>query len=191
MDKKEVLRYLRTNSSVEDNAIIDLIDKAAADIENYSDIKTLYRIFDCVINDDVTEIGGLAFKSKRFADNMDGCHRVVVFGATLGLQIDRMIKAASFSDLALAMAYQAAASVLIEEVCDLLEQEIISEHNVRLRSRYSPGYYDLDITEQRKIFSLIDLTKRIGVTLTDSCQMMPSKSVTAFIGIEGTNDQDF
>lgn len=188
MDKREVLRYLRTNSAVEDAAVTELVEKASKDVENHSDIKTLYRIFDCLIDDGVSKIGGLSFKSKRLADNLNGCKRVVVFGATLGLQIDRIIKTAAVSDLALAMAYQAAASVSIEEVCDQLEKEIMSVHNVKLRPRYSPGYFDLDITEQRKIFSLIELTKRIGVTLTDSCQMMPSKSVTAFIGVEEQND---
>ena len=29
----------------------------------------------------------------------------------------------------------------------------------------------------------MDITKRIGITLTDTYQMVPSKSVTAFIGI--------
>ena len=30
----------------------------------------------------------------------------------------------------------------------------------------------------------VDITKRIGLTITGTCQMVPSKSVTAFIGIE-------
>ena len=53
-----------------------------------------------------------------------------------------------------------------------------------LRSRYSPGYFDLDITENKNLFELMDITKRIGLTITGTCQMVPSKSVTAFIGIE-------
>ncbi|MBR7060593.1 MAG: hypothetical protein IKI34_02545 [Eubacterium sp.] len=72
----------------------------------------------------------------------------------------------------------------IEEVCDNLENEIIAQFGVSLRQRYSPGYFDLDISEQKKVFALLELTKRIGLTLTDSCEMLPAKSVTAFIGIE-------
>ena len=49
---------------------------------------------------------------------------------------------------------------------------------------HSPGYFDLDIKENKKFFELMDITKRIGLTLTDTYQMVPSKSVTAFIGIE-------
>lgn len=188
MDKKEILRYLRTNSKTEDKNILALIDGAAETVEKTAEPKTLYRIFDCTVKEDGIIIDGLAFKSRRLAENLKGCKRVVVFGATLGLGIDRLIKTALATDTAKAMAYQAAAAVLIEEVCDGLEEDIKKANGVTLRRRYSPGYFDLDVTEQRKLFSLIDITKRIGITLSDSCQMMPSKSVTAFIGIEDKND---
>ena len=184
MDKKNILKYLRTNSAVTDESILALVDRAADDIEKNAEPKTLYRIFDCRVSGSEMAIGDVRFESMHLADNLRGCKRVVVFGATLGLKIDRMIQSAAATDVALAMAYQAAAAELIEEVCDKLEDEIRLQHSVTLRRRYSPGYFDLDITEQKKLFSLIEITKRIGITLTDSYQMMPSKSVTAFIGIE-------
>ena len=188
MDRKEILRYLRTNSKIEDERVLSLIDRAAEEVEKNAEIKTLYRIFDCEVTSEALKIGEVGFESKRLAENLEGCKRVVVFGATLGLGIDRMIKTASATDMARAMAYQAAAATLIEEVCDSLEESIKEKHGVSLRQRYSPGYFDLDVTEQRKLFSLIESTKRIGITLSDSCQMMPSKSVTAFIGIEDKDD---
>ena len=78
---------------------------------------------------------------------------------------------------------QAVLASKIEEVCDGIENRLRAQ-GLTLRQRYSPGYFDLDITEQRKIFALLDLTKRIGLTLSDTCQMIPTKSVTAIIGIE-------
>ena len=80
--------------------------------------------------------------------------------------------------------FSAAAASKIEEVCDGLEEQIKAEHSVSLRQRYSPGYFDLDISNQKKVFSLLELTKRIGLMLTDTCEMVPTKSVTAFIGID-------
>ena len=78
---------------------------------------------------------------------------------------------------------QAVLASKIEEVCDSLE-DTLKEQGLVLRRRYSPGYFDLDISEQKKIFALLDITKRIGLTLSDTCQMIPTKSVTAIIGIE-------
>lgn len=184
MDKAEILRYMRTNSKTEDSSILSLVDEAISRIEASVSPKTIYRIFDCFVADDEMIIGDYHFKSTRLAQNMAGCKRVVVFGATLGTECDRLIKIASATDIALAMALQAAAASKIEEVCDSLEESIKAEHNVKLRQRYSPGYFDLDIKEQKKVFDLVQITKRIGLTLTDTFEMVPTKSVTAFIGIE-------
>lgn len=184
MNKAEILRYMRTNSKTQDEKILALVDEAMDTIEKNVHPKSLYRIFDCTVNNDGIIIGDYHFKSVRLAENLNGCKRVVLFGATLGTECDRLIKIASATDMAKAMALQAAAASKIEEVCDSLEDTIKKEHGVTLRRRYSPGYFDLDITEQKKVFELIEITKRIGLTLTDTCEMVPAKSVTAFIGID-------
>lgn len=183
MDRAEVLRYMRTNSKTKDEKILALVDEAIERTEKGVKPKTLLRVFDCSVGESSVEVGGYAFESKRLADNLRGCSRVALFGATLGIEADRMISSASKDNLALAMALQAAAAAKIEEVCDSLEDELKEQYKVCLRQRYSPGYFDLDISEQKKVFALLDLTKRIGITLTDSFEMLPTKSVTAFIGM--------
>ena len=65
-----------------------------------------------------------------------------------------------------------------------LQSEIEKNEGVKTRQRYSPGYFDLDITEQKKIFAMMDITKRCGITLSGTCQMIPTKSVTAFAGFD-------
>lgn len=184
MNKAEILRYMRTNSKTTDEKILALVDKVMDTIEQTAVPKTLYRIFDCTVTDDCLIIGDFRFESTRLAQNLKGCSRVVVFGATLGVAVDRVIKVSASTDIADAMALQAAAASKIEEVCDGLEEQIKAEHSVSLRQRYSPGYFDLDISNQKKVFSLLELTKRIGLMLTDTCEMVPTKSVTAFIGID-------
>ena len=184
MDKAEVLRYMRTNSKTQDDKILALVDEAIERLEKGVKPKTLLRIFDCNIGESTVEVGGYIFESKRLAENLKGCRRLALFGATLGVEADRMINSASKDNLALAIALQAAAATMIEEVCDTLEEELKEQYRVNLRQRYSPGYFDLDISEQKKVFALLDLTKRIGITLTDTFEMLPTKSVTAFCGIE-------
>ena len=184
MNKAEILRYMRTNSKTTDENILSLVDRAMTVTEENSAPKTLYRIFDCSVTEDSLVVGDYVFSSKRLAANLNGCERVVMFGATLGTAIDRLIRVYSSTDTAMAIALQAASASKIEEVCDSLEEQIIHTHGVSLRQRYSPGYFDLDISEQKKFFAILELTKRIGLTLTDTCEMIPSKSVTAFIGID-------
>ena len=41
----------------------------------------------------------------------------------------------------------------------------------------------MPLTEQRELFHVLDVTRRIGVSLSDSGLMLPQKSVTALIGV--------
>lgn len=184
MNKKEVLRYLRTSSKTDSEQILSLVDKACEDIENAAAPKTLYRVFDCEVSETGVTLGGVEFKSAHLADNLKGCKRVALFGATLGTGVDRLISAASLTNVALAMAYQAAGAAKIEEVCDELEETVKSVLGVSLRQRYSPGYFDLKIETQKEVFALLELTKRTGITLTKTLEMLPTKSVTGFMGID-------
>ena len=49
--------------------------------------------------------------------------------------------------------------------------------------RFSPGYGDLPIEVQKDFLPLLDAERRLGITLSESCLMAPSKSVTAIIGV--------
>ena len=49
--------------------------------------------------------------------------------------------------------------------------------------RFSPGYGDWALEEQKILFPVLDCAHTIGLTLTESCMMAPVKSVTAVIAI--------
>ena len=49
--------------------------------------------------------------------------------------------------------------------------------------RFSPGYGGLDISSQADFFKLLPMTKQMGVSLSESFLMTPTKTVTAFIGV--------
>lgn len=177
------MRYLRTNSATEDAQLLALIDEAIAEAEAAIEPKSIWRAFDCEVTETALLVSGVEFKSRRLAENLRGCKRVAVLGATLGTEADRLLRKHAAESARLAI-MQAVLAAKIEEVCNSVQAEIEAQCGAKTRERYSPGYYDLDITEQRKLFSILDITKRCGVSLTESCQMIPTKSVTAFAGIE-------
>ena len=51
--------------------------------------------------------------------------------------------------------------------------------------RRSPGYGTMPLELSREILAKLDATRRIGVALTDSLLLVPSKSVTAICEIVG------
>ena len=106
----------------------------------------------------------------------------MIFAATIGVEIDRLI--AKYSRLSPAKAFccQAIGAERVEELCESVNEKLGAGGEM-LKPRFSPGYGDLPLETQKMIFSLLDCPKRIGVSLGDSLLMSPSKSVTAFAGI--------
>ena len=49
--------------------------------------------------------------------------------------------------------------------------------------RFSPGYGDYPIEMQKEYLRILDAPRKIGLTTGDSCLLVPSKSVTAVLGI--------
>lgn len=189
MDKKEILRYMRTKSSVNDERLLAMIDDAMAEINSVCEPKSVYRVFNCEVTETTVKAGGFEFESRRLAQNLAGCTKVALLAATVGVKGDMLLRKYS-ADGAMLLIMQAALASKIEEVCDSLQSEIEKNEGVKTRQRYSPGYFDLDITEQKKIFAMMDITKRCGITLSGTCQMIPTKSVTAFAGFDPAEDRD-
>ena len=179
---------MRANSNTDNEQLLALIDGAIAEAEAVIQPKSIWRIFDCEVTENALLIGDVKFESRRLAENLRGCRRVAVLGATLGTQGDGLLRKYS-GESAKLMTMQAVLTAKIEELCDGVQADIERECGCKTRQRYSPGYYDLDIKEQKTLFSLLDITKRCGITLTDSFQMIPTKSVTAFAGIEDNDEQ--
>ena len=88
--------------------------------------------------------------------------------------------------MAKAVVLQACAAAMLEEYCDACQREIAKQQEKEgwyLRPRFSPGYGDFDIQYQKPLMQMLDCAKTIGLTMTDSFMMTPTKSVTAVIGM--------
>ena len=68
-----------------------------------------------------------------------------------------------------------------DEVNERIKQEA-ADKGLYTRPRFSPGYGDFPLDNQRDIFQALQVEKRVGIALTESLLMIPSKSVTAVIG---------
>ena len=112
------------------------------------------------------------------------CDGVVLLAATLGAEAEALIRRASARDMADAVILDAAGSAAIETVCDNFCADLAAALAPRyLTDRFSPGYGDMPLSDQRAIFRLLDVSRRIGVSLSESGLMIPQKSVTALIGV--------
>ena len=132
---------------------------------------------------------GVRFAGNDIPRMLEPCEEVVLFGATLGPGVERLMMRYEVTNAADSVIMDACASTAIENICNNFESDMrraVEAEGRYLTDRFSPGYGDLPIAEQPKIFALLDMTRRIGVSLTPTTIMVPRKSVTAIMGIART-----
>ena len=136
--------------------------------------------------------GDLRFTSNDLGRNLDGCTIVVLMAATIGPGVDYLIRRAEARSMAEAAVFQAAGAAMVEAWCDTVNQRIVEalrEEGLFARPRFSPGYGDAPLALQRDFSRLLAMPATCGISLTDTLLMVPSKSVTAFIGFSEQNKE--
>lgn len=129
---------------------------------------------------------GTVFESRKLARTVRGCRELLCFIATIGPGIDHAVRDfAAQNRLTDMYAIDTIGSIMVEEVVEtfhtlMKEKSHANREGVSLR--FSPGYCDWPVTEQRKLFALAD-AGRINVTLSPSFLMFPRKSVSGVFGI--------
>lgn len=181
-DKKEIMRYAGCKTA--DSEISNLINTCVDEIKEKLVYKVCYRTLPVKIGGKRCEFGTFALYSKRLADTLSGCDEVILFAATVGVEIDRLITKYGRLSPSKAVIFQAIGAERIETLCNTFCADISKDTAITLTTRFSPGYGDLPLDSQREIFAVLDCNRKIGLTLNDSLLMSPTKSVTAFIGIK-------
>ena len=199
INKQEVYRYLGYRGGARpDGETANRIDGCIAQIAAASQPRKAVKrmpLVTCPDEEDTLLFGGMRVKSRNLSHHLAGCTEIVVFAATVGIGVDRLIKRASISGMADAAILQAAGAAAVEAVCDRIEEEInhtAAKDGLKARHRFSPGYGDFALSHQPEVLSMVNATKLTGITLTDGYLMVPSKSVTAVIGLyhEDTGNSD-
>ena len=179
--EKEILRYAGCKAS--DDATLTLMHSCIEEAKGVLCYEVCYGILPVRVQDDLCNFGCFSLSSKNLAKNLSQSSRVILFAATVGIGIDRLINKYGKLSPSRALMMQAIGAERIEALCDAFCKDTSTALNVCLAPRFSPGYGDLPLSAQKDIFSVIDASRQIGVYLTDSMLMSPSKSVTAFAGI--------
>ncbi|MBQ6595540.1 MAG: Vitamin B12 dependent methionine synthase activation subunit [Clostridia bacterium] len=184
----QVLRYLRYRGDTVDPETESAVREAIRRLRACAEPRHTERLFPLAMADAETAvIGGIELKSRSLSRNLSGCREAWLMAATLGLGPDRAIaRAQAEGNMAGAMILQAAGAAMIEEVCDGVNARLrreTAERGLCLRPRFSPGYGDLSLSCQPALFRLLRVQQTLGITLTESLLMVPTKSVTALIGV--------
>ncbi len=189
---RETARYLGYQKHVVDGKVLALIEDSFKELEQTAGKRIVYRIFGLSQEGrDRLKIENLYIQSKDLSKNLKGCDQAVMLGATLGIHVDTLIRRYSLTDIARAAVLQAAAAAFLEEYLDEWQTVIAKKFHEKgryLRPRFSPGYGDFAIEYQGNILAMLDAPKKIGLTMTENRMLVPTKSVTALIGVCSTKE---
>jgi hypothetical protein len=153
--------------------------------------KAVYResFIDAKTDESVT-IDGVTFSSRALRRNLDKAERVFPYIATCGTELDRI--ALPSGDFMQGFWLDAIKAAVLVCCITHLNQHLDRTYRLGKTASMNPGSGDADvwpITQQKELFSLFgDVQGLVGVQLTDSCLMVPNKTIS---GIRFATEVDF
>lgn len=187
VSRRELYRYLGFGSEKPDSRTKELAESCLKELESTASPRFFSRAFPLrFLSDGEMDFTCFTVKSQNLRKNLEGCEQVVLFAATLGLGPDQLIRRYSLTQMSRAAVMQAASAAMIEAWCNEENERLRREYAAGgyfLHPRFSPGYGDFSLEYQTVLLRVLEAEKTVGITLTDSLLMMPSKSVTAVIGV--------
>lgn len=176
LNRSEAVRYMG-GAGIELNYRMDkLMTECEKAVLEKAEPKFLYIEKDLPFED--------LMQGNDIKNHLSGCQKAIIMCATIGAEIDKMIRINQIGDMARAVVMDSLSSVAIEQVCNGFDKIIAEKYSdYYLTFRFSPGYGDYPIDMQKYILQMLNAPKKIGLCTNDNFLLMPSKSVTAVVGL--------
>ena len=191
-DYKEIHRLLGYKKILVDGSIASIIDECVKEINGIVTPRYTYSYFTLKhIPPDTCIVGDLCIKSKSLYANSNGCEKMCMLAATIGIEFDRLIRRTELNNILKAAVLQACGAAIIEAYVNEINKKIVEEAKEKgflCRVRFSPGYGDLPLSLQSNFEEILKMQRKCGISLTDTLLMIPTKSVTAFIAMYKKED---
>jgi len=175
--------------------IIDMVSRIAEEAGGLIRPRAIYCEFqvDRLDTESVTLENGIQFSiGRKISSLWEGSRALGIALYTLGPELEgRVSELIEGGDGMQALNLDIAGTIALGIVGYQVQNMAcgrLSAEGVEAGPWLNPGYIDWPLTDQRLIFSMLPAGS-IGVTLNDSCMMVPKKSVTicAGIGVSGSS----
>ena len=189
IDRQQIFNQIGYDDEYEPSArITSLVNDY---IENYHDFiassySYTFKDIEWIDGNRISIGDSIVLRSKVIAGLLERCEIIAVFALTIGNHLEEMVAHLADNGLVLqATVLDAVGSGATEKLANHIEDKIkrmANAGNLMTSRRFSPGYCDWNVNQQKKIFRALN-GDTAGVRLTDSLLMMPRKSISGIIGI--------
>lgn len=199
LDRSEMLRYLGHHGQEIDPALAARIDAAASEAVTTAAPAGVWSVFPVeVAQGDVVRRNpasanhvalrgtALGLTGRDIYRHLKDARYAAVLTVTLGMRAERRLRVLSTQSPLEGAVFDAACSALVESAADALNHEIedaAAAAGLSCNWRFSPGYGDLPLDVQPSVLAALNATRLCGITTTPTSLLMPTKSITAFIGL--------
>ena len=168
------LKIGRSSSFIEKKIgeLVETVNKVAKPKALYTESRIDYT------TDTQASIDGHVFNSRVLGKNLADLELCYPYVVTAGLELEE-IKLPETQSL---MLLDLIKNIVVGKAFDYAKELIAEKHNVSYITEMSPGHLDdWQLTEQKPLFNLLSDAEKIGVRLTDSCMMIPIKTVSGIL----------
>ncbi len=180
IDADEIMHQARLSGQGEEfeQNVRELVDAARRSVNP----KAVYQV--CYIeskSEDAVQIGGIGFASRVLATNVADVERIFPYVATCGTELDAI--AVGGGDMLLRYCMDLIKQTALGAALTYLQEHLKSTYALGRTAVMNPGSLeDWPITQQQELFLLFgDVESLIGVRLTESFLMVPTKSLSGII----------
>lgn len=92
IDMREVLRYSGCAAASPDGRLSAMLERSAAEIKTALSCKACFVQAPVSLSEGGLHIGGLSVNSEALKRNLSGCNEAIIFAATVGFRVDRIIQ---------------------------------------------------------------------------------------------------
>ena len=186
IDFKEALRYAGVRGEA-DPETLKLYSTALSLLCEEATAKAVYKCYEVTYFEGGVFLGEEKLVSSGLHKFLQGAKRAAILSATAGIEADRLINRYSMIEPSLALMIDAIAAAGVEALCNSICSGCFCVEKGR---RFSPGYGDFSMEYQKRITEILNTPLNIGVTLTNSLMLTPTKSVTAVSPLKGPTENE-
>jgi hypothetical protein len=144
------------------------------------DVEMDTRLKQILVNRIPFSIKNIIFQQIRASE------KIAVFACTIGDAVfEKSRTLMKNNEMLHGYIYDIYGSLSVENAMEQIQNNLkleMAKTGSGISNRYSPGYCGWMVSEQKKLFSILQ-PGFCGISLSDSCLMQPIKSISGFIGI--------
>lgn len=177
------IRELSARLHVPQSMVCDYYDRIIDLVRDISECKSVLLPVCFRISDrETVDFDFCTVHSNSLVHFLGESSQLILAVSTIGMGIERYLTSFSTDSVAERFIADAVSSSFVEGVCDRTTEIISKKYNI-VTGRFSPGYGDLSIEFQRPLLEVLNASRLLGITLTESFLMIPRKSVSYLIGV--------